>query len=251
VVAEMAGNLARRAAPSAVMSVVFITTAAWAWRANTGAAGGGDEAVRELGEGQPLGASDLQELTAQRRVVDGEVDDGGDIASGDEANGVAAGAGGGVQHRHQHHVLGAGGGGRLDQGPVAVAVDGLGAGPAGSGEPVHGRDHRRTATDRRGDRGRVAHVAGEGLDRAEQLRRAGRSRVSTRTGRPRPVSSRTTWVPRVLVPPATRIMPSPHRGCRLRPPGRCGRRRRRCPARPAPGRSAPRRDPAWELGRAC
>ena len=136
-VAEMAGNLARRAAPSAVMSVVFITTAAWAWRANTGAAGGGDEAVRELGEGQPLGASDLQELTAQRRVVDGEVDDGGDIASGDEANGVAAGAGGGVQHRHQHHVLGAGGGGRLDQGPVAVAVDGLGAGPAGSGEPVH------------------------------------------------------------------------------------------------------------------
>ena len=173
-VAEMVGNLARRAAPSAVMSVVFITTAAWAWRANTGAAGGGDEAVRELGEGQPLGASDLQELTAQRRVVDGEVDDGGDIASGDEANGVAAGAGGGVQHRHQHHVLGAGGGGRLDQGPVAVAVDGLGAGPAGSGEPVHGRDHRRTATDRRGDRGRVAHVAGEGLDRAEQLRRAGR-----------------------------------------------------------------------------
>ena len=42
-VAEMVGNLARRTALSAVMSVVFITTAAWAWRANTGAAGGGDD----------------------------------------------------------------------------------------------------------------------------------------------------------------------------------------------------------------
>jgi AcrR family transcriptional regulator len=74
----------------------------------------------------------------------------------------------GVEHRHQHQVLGAGGGRGPDQGPVAIVVDRLGAWPAWAREPVDGRDDGRAAGDGRGQGGRVPHVATQGLDRAGQ-----------------------------------------------------------------------------------
>ena len=75
---------------------------------------------------------------------------------------------GGAQHRHQHQVLGTGGGRRPDQGVVAVAVDRLGAGPARAHQAVDRRDHRRAAGDGRGQRGRVPQVAGDELGHAGQ-----------------------------------------------------------------------------------
>ena len=44
-----------------------------------GSAAGGDEPLGQLGEGEALGAGDLQDLALERPVVDGQSGHGGDV----------------------------------------------------------------------------------------------------------------------------------------------------------------------------
>ena len=106
--------------------------------------------------------------------------------------------------RHEHDS-GAHSNRRIDQVHVALAVDGLRRHVAAA-EAVHRRDDDIHAGNSGRQAGRVADVSGDDLTCGPASCEAGAGRrVSTRTGSPRSVRRRTSILPRVPVPPATRI----------------------------------------------